>query len=205
MRRTILAAAFASGLAAVSIAMAQPAPAAPPTPQVVRGTVTAVGDGKLTLKTREGKEVVVNLTKTWGVQVTKPIKASDIQPGSFIGTAEMPQADGSGKSLEVHVFPPGVKMGEGHYGWDLKKGSMMTNGTVNKVSASHKGRALDVTYFTETRHIDVPPKTPIVLITHGDRGLVQPGVKVFLVVASTPNGLMSAGVAVGENGKAPPM
>jgi len=51
----------------------------------------------------------------------------------------------------------------------------------------------------------VPPKTPIVLITKGERGLVQPGVKVFLVVASTPNGLMSTAVAVGENGKAPPM
>jgi len=174
-------------------------------PQIVRGTVTAVGDDKLTLKSRDGKVVVVNLTKTWSVQVTKPIKASDIQPGSFIGTAEMPQADGSGKSLEVHVFPPGVKMGEGHYDWDLKKGSKMTNGTVNKVAASHKGRALDVTYFTETRHIDVPPKTPIVLITRGERGLVQPGVKVFLVVGSTPNGLISTGVAVGEHGKAPPM
>jgi hypothetical protein len=209
MRKTNIAAiavvAMASGLAAASLAMAQPAPAAPPAPQIVRGVVTAVGDDKLTLKGRDGKAVVVNLTKTWSVQVTKPIKSSDIQPGSFIGTAEMPQADGSGKSLEVHVFPPGVKMGEGHYGWDLKKGSMMTNGTVNKVAASHKGRALDVTYFTETRHIEVPPKTPIVLITRGERGLVQPGVKVFLVVASTPNGLMSSGVAVGENGKAPPM
>ncbi len=194
-----------SGLAAASVALAQPAPAAPPMPHIVRGAVTDVGDNKLTLKTRDGKVVVVNLTKTWTVQVTKPIKSSEIQPGSFIGTAEMPQPDGSGKSLEVHVFPPGVKMGEGHYDWDLKKGSKMTNGTVKTVASSRKGQALDVTYFTETRHIEVPPKTPIVLITRGERGLVQPGVKVFLVVASTPNGLMSTAVAVGENGKAPPM
>ncbi len=199
--------ALGGGLAAVSVALAQPAPApaAPPMPQIVRGAVTTLGDDKVALKTRDGKTVEVTLTKTWSVQVMKPIKASEIQAGSFIGTAEMPQADGSGKSLEVHVFPPGVKMGEGHYGWDLKKGSMMTNGTVKKVADSRKGRALDVTYFTETRHIDVPPKTPIVQITPGDRGLVKPGAKVFMVVASTPNGLMSTAIAVGEHGKAPPM
>ena len=201
MKKTILAV-LGFTLVSATVAVAQ---TEPPARQIVRGAVTVVGADKLTLKTREGKVVDVSLTKDWTVQVTKAITAADIQAGSFIGTTEMPQADGNGRSLEVHVFPPGVKVGEGHYGWDLKKGSMMTNGTVGKVAAGAKGRELDVTYSTGTRHIVVPPKAPIVQIGPGERGLIQPGVKVFLIALSTPNGLVANGVAVGEKGKAPPM
>ncbi len=97
-------------------------------------------------------------------------------------------------------------MGEGHYGWDLKKGSMMTNGTVGKVVTGAKGQELDVSYSTGTRHIVVPKKAPIVQIVPGERGLIQTGVKVFVIAIPTAAGaLISNGVSVGENGKAPPM
>lgn len=85
------------------------------------------------------------------------------RPGSFIGTA-MPKKDGTGKSLEVHVFPPGVKMGKGHYGWDLKKGSMMTNGTVGQVVAKKGSRHWEVSYSYGKRKITVPANVPIVQI-----------------------------------------
>ena len=204
---SIVAALVAIAAPALAQTPAAPAaPPAPPAPQIVRGTVTAVTPTALTVTARDGKVLTVGLSKDWAVQVTEPITAADIQAGSFIGTAEMPQADGTGRSLEVHVFPPGVKMGEGHYGWDLKKGSMMTNGTVGKVVAGDHGRELDVSYSTGVRHIVVPPKTPIVQITPGDRGLVKPGVKVFLVAIKTPDGaLVTNGAAVGAHGKAPPM
>lgn len=201
MKSTLLA--LVGGAAAVSMAMAQTA--APAGPQIIRGVVASVGANSVTVKTRDGKSVEIGLTPDWAVQITQPITAADIQAGSFIGTAEMPQADGVGRSLEVHVFPPGVKMGEGHYGWDLKKGSMMTNGTVGKVVSGAKGRELDVTYSTGVRHIVVPPKAPIVQIAPGDRGLIQQGAKVFVVAIATPKGLVTNGLAVGANGKAPPM
>lgn len=149
---------------------------------------------------------MVALTPDWNVQVTKPIDVSEIKPGSFIGTAEMPKAEGVGRSLEVHVFPPGVKIGEGHYGWDLKKGSKMTNGTVGKVKTVGRSRELEVSYSTGQRRIVVPPRTPIVQITGGERSVVKPGSKVFLVAAPKPGGgLITNSVAVGVNGAAPPM
>ena len=186
-------------------ALAQTA-ATPPGPAIVRGTVTAMTAASLTVKTDKGPQTV-GLTPTWTVAMTKPVAIDAIQPGSFIGTSEMPNRDGtSGKSLEVHVFPPGVKMGEGHYGWDLKPGSMMTNGTVGKVVAGKKGsRELDVSYPTGTRHLTVPAKVPVVQIGPGAREMVKLGVPVFMVVAKTPNGLMTNSVSVGENGAKPPM
>jgi len=190
-------------LAVSASAHAQSSPQLPP--QFVRGTVTAVTPTSLTLTSREGRPVTLGLTPDWTVQVTKPVTAADIQSGSFIGTAEMPTANGVGRSLEVHVFPPGVKFGEGHYGWDLKKGSMMTNGTVGKVVSNAAGRSFDVSYSTGVRHIVVPPGTPIVQIVPSDRGLIKPGSKVFIAAMQTPKGLVANSVAVGENGKAPPM
>ena len=204
MTRTSLAALAA--LAIATAAQAQPPAAAPPAPTVVRGTVTAMTPTQLTLKTDKGPETV-NLAPSWNVAVMKAVAIDAIQPGSFIGTTEMPSKDGStGKSLEVHVFPPGVKMGAGHYGWDLKPGSMMTNGDVATVVAGKKGsRELDVSYPTGTRHITVPAKVPVVQITPGKREMVKVGTPVFMVVGKTPNGLMAGSVSVGENGAKPPM
>jgi len=202
---------FRSAAPAAALLLATSAAAQPPAtpalaPKILRGEVVVVTPDKLTLKTLDGKVVEVVLAKTWTVSRTRAVTAAEILPGSFIGTTNMPESAGVGRSLEVHVFPPGVKMGEGHYGWDLKPGSMMTNGTVGKVVAGAKGRELDVAYSTGTRHIIVPPGTPIVQITPADRSAAQRGAKAFVVAGATPQGvLISNSVVVGENGVAPPM
>jgi hypothetical protein len=199
-----MAAAAATAALIASAAQAQP-PAAAPT--VVRGNVAALAGNTLTVKGAKGPAQAVTLAPNWTVAVMKPVTPDAITPGSFIGTAEMPQKDGTGRSLEVHVFPPGVKMGEGHYGWDLKKGSMMTNGTVGQVVAGKKGsRQLEVAYSYGKRTVTVPANVPIVQITGGSRDQIKPGVPVFLVVQKGANGqLMAGSVSIGENGAKPPM
>jgi len=207
MIKTLAAAAAALAFTA-STAAAQMA-AAPPAPTVLRGKVVALAGDSLTVKPeRGGPDQKVALAPTWSVAVMKPVAIDAIQAGSFIGTSEMPKGEGQGRSLEVHVFPPGVKMGEGHYGWDLKKGSMMTNGTVGKVVAGKKGsRELDVVYNNQpARHITVPANVPVVQITPGSREMLKPGLPVFMVVQKRPDGSMAAGsVSIGENGAKPPM
>jgi len=136
----------------------------------------------------------------------KAIDVSKIKPGSFIGSAEMPQKNGSGRSLEVHVFPPGVKAGEGHYAWDLKPGSMMTNGTVGKVTARSRGLQLQVAYPDGERRLVVPRGTPIVEITPGEPAMIKPGVAVFALTFKAPDGdAVVGGLSIGENGATPPM
>jgi len=195
---------IALALAAVLMIAAPALAQAPPT--VIRGVVKLLRPDAVVIRGRDGKVVTVKLSRDWAVAVTKPISVDAIQPGSFIGTAEMPQANGVGRSLEVHIFPPGVKIGEGHYGWNLRKGSMMTNGTVGKVVAGRNGRELDVSYSTGTRHIVVPPKVPIVEITGGERSQVKPGVPVFLVAQpAAGGGLMTNSLSIGVAGRPPPM
>ena len=69
------------------------------------------------------------------LQVVSLIQASlaDIKQGSYVGVAGMPQADGSQKALEVHIFPEAMRgVGDGHRGWDLQPSSTMTNGNVEQ-------------------------------------------------------------------------
>lgn len=195
----------AGALAALALSAAAALAQTPAGPTVVRGTVTALTATSVTVKTDKGPQTV-SLTPTWSVAVMKAVAIDAIQAGSFIGTAEMPKADGTGESLEVHVFPPGVKMGEGHYGWDLKPGSMMTNGTVGTVVAGKKGsRELDVTYSYGKRHIVVPANVPVVQIGAGKREMVKVGTPVFMVVQKASTGLMAGSISVGENGAKPAM
>ena len=56
---------------------------------------------------------------------------ADIKPGDFVGSAAIKGADGKMHAQEVHIFPEAMRgSNEGHYPWDLKPGSMMTNATV---------------------------------------------------------------------------
>lgn len=195
---TVMAA--VAGLIFATTAAAQ----TPPTP--VRGVVTSLTADSVTLMGKDGKSTVIALTPNWVVSMVRPISADAIKPGSFIGTTEVPQKDGTGRSLEVHIFPPGVKVGEGHYGWNLRKGAMMTNGTVGTVTKAGKGQAMEVTYPTGARKITVPARVPIVEITPGERAMVKRGVPAFVVAGPKPGGgLISGAVVVGLNGKAPPM
>ncbi len=202
MKRTHPLLALSSLLLPLAAIAQAPPPGPPP---VARGVIVSLANDTLTLKTDAGTTESIALSKDWKVTVLKPVDISAIQPGSFIGTAEMPQKDGTGRSLEVHVFPPGVKAGEGHYGWDSKKGSMMTNGTVGKVTTGAKGRELQVTYPNGERKIVVPKGVPIVQFTDGERSLIKPGIPAFLIAPKTPNGLVANGIVIGENGARPPM
>jgi hypothetical protein len=179
-------------------------PTAPPT--FLRGVVSAIDNDSVTLTLASGESRRLALAPDCRVSVLKPIELAKIQPGSFIGSAEMPQKNGTGRSLEVHVFPPGVKAGEGHYAWDLKPGSMMTNGTVGKVVAKHRGLQLEVAYPNGHRRMIVPRGTPIVEITPGEPAMIKVGIAVFAIVGKAADGSdIVGGLSIGENGATPPM
>ena len=139
----------------------------------------------------------------------KNIDVGAIQPGSFIGTTNVDKPDGTGQSTEVHVFPPGQRGGEGHYPMPGQN-AMMTNGDVTTVVTSAKGQEVDIKYNgrggSGVRHVVVPPGTPVVQFTPGDRSLIKPGVHVLMFAAKGQDGALHAmGVITGENGAAPPL
>jgi hypothetical protein len=176
--------------------------------QRIRGDVVAIDGFNLQVKSREGEALAIRLAENYTVTAVVKIDASAIKPGIFVGTASMPQPDGTFKSLEVLVLPESMRgSNEGHYPWDLKPGSMMTNATVADVSsAGAAGQRLTLRYKDGEKNIVVPPDVPIVTFEPGDKSMVIPGAHVLLTATRQPDGSMTATrIAVGKNGLVPPM
>ncbi len=205
MRRLLIPFAAALGAVVISTGAWAQAPAAPPAFTQLRGTVQSLDGLKLVVLQNDGP-AAVTLSDGWTVTLLKSVDVGSIQPGSFIGTTEVEKPDGTGVSQEVHVFPPGVKLGAGHYAWGSDGKAMMTNGDVTGVVKGAAGPQLDIEYPGGKRHVVVPPGTPVVMFTNGDRAAIKPGLAVFVLAVRAADGSYGAnGVSIGENGKAPPM
>jgi hypothetical protein len=200
MRRHIVL--MAAGIAAVGPVWAADAPA----PARLRATIDQATENGLVLTTRAGEKVTVTIAPDATVAALVKIRLEDIKPNSFIGSAAMPQPDGTQKALEVHVFPESMRgTGEGHRPFDLKPESTMTNGTVGSVTGT-SGRTLTVTYQGGEKTIVVPPDTPIVTYEPGSRAMLVPGAHIILFGTSAADGKITANrISVGKDGLVPPM
>ncbi|MBB4292668.1 hypothetical protein GGE16_004747 [Rhizobium leguminosarum] len=161
---------------------------------------------ELKVRTRDGKDVGIKIgadTKIASVMLTD---LSAIKPDSYIGTAAAPQADGTLKALEVHIFPPSMRgVGEGSGPWDMQPNSTMTNGSVGSILGAD-GRTLTVKYESGEKKVFIPADVPIVSIEPADRSVLKIGAKVLLLAAKAGDESLSAfAVNVGANGIAPPM
>ncbi|WP_248737936.1 DUF5666 domain-containing protein [Pseudomonas kribbensis] len=172
----------------------------------VRGEITGVSSDSLKVHVNTGENVVVQLTPDTKVRAVTLANIEDIKPGSYIGSAAIPQEDGTLKALEVHVFPPELAgSGDGHRPFDLAKGSSMTNGSVGDLVVSN-GRVLTVNYKGGQQKILVPEDVPIVNLTPGDRSLLKVGVKIVTFVTQSADGTLTAqSISAGKDGVKPPM
>jgi hypothetical protein len=193
--------------AVVLLAAAGVADALAQQPQTVRvrGAIEKVDGNTVVVKTADGADVTLTLAAN--AQIVGVVKASlaDIKAGSFVGSAAMPQPDGSQKALEVHIFAESQRgTGEGHRPYTIPN-STMTNGTVGATVTGNDGHTLTVKYKEGEKKIVVPPGTPVVRYEIGDKSELSAGAQVALLnVVKKPDGsLEGARVNVGRNGLAP--
>jgi hypothetical protein len=208
IERRSMFAAMGLGLAAMALGgvVAVPALAQTTPPPRIRGTISAIDGSMLTVTSRGGDATKVSLRGDTAVTVIAPAQIGDIKPGSYIGTAAMPQPDGSLKAMEIQVFPESMRgVGEGNRPYDLQPQSTMTNGTVGDVVGT-SGRTLTLKYKGGVKQVAVPANAPIITYEKGDRSLLVPGAHVIVTTAQAQDGTLTADrVAVGKNGLTPPM
>ena len=144
----------------------------------LRGTVDRMEGPMYVMKLRDGTEAKVALAENGVVVAIIKASLSDIKQGSFVGSTGMPQADGSQKAIEVHIFPEAMRgTGEGHYPWDLRPQSTMTNANVEQTVAGVDGQLLTLKYKDGEKKILVSPDTIIVTYVPGDKSEITPGTK----------------------------
>jgi hypothetical protein len=174
----------------------------------IRGSIERVDGNTIVVKSRDGAELKVALANNALIVAIVKASMADIKQGSFVGVTGMPQADGSQRAIEVHIFPEAMRgTGEGHYAWDLRPGSTMTNANVEQTVTGVDGQTLSVKYKDGEKKLIVPPDATIVTYVTGDKSELKPGTKVFIAAAKKqPDGTLEAPrVNYGRDGLTPPM
>jgi hypothetical protein len=171
-----------------------------------RGTIEKVDGSTLTVKPRTGDPVTVTFSGDTKILAATSGKLADIKSESYIGTAAIPQPDGTQKALQVTVFSSSLRgTADGHYPWDLGSNSTMTNGAVGTLSGTD-GRTMLVKYQGGEKKVVVPDDVPVTLVDPGEKSIVVPGAKVVAFTKAGPDGKLNAAVLiVGRNGTVPSM
>jgi hypothetical protein len=129
----------------------------------IRGPMERIEGPVYVVKNRDGAELKLTVTDNPLFVAISPSTITDIKPGMFNGSAAMMQPDGTQKAIEVHIFPESMRgTGEGHYDWDLKPQSKMTNGNVEQRVAAVDAPILTVKYKEGEKKVLVTPETVVV-------------------------------------------
>jgi hypothetical protein len=174
----------------------------------IRGAVTGFDNHELQVKTREGKDLKVNVTDNTKINVLSTLRMSDIKQGSLVGVTAIQKGPGTPlKAREVHLFTEAQRgTGEGHYDWDLEPGSSMTNANVDAIVNTNNGKELTLSYKGGSQKIIVPQGVPIVTFKPADKSVLKAGAQVFIITQQAADGSLTAQrILVGKDGMKPPM
>src|ERR1700730_11742231 len=131
MRAVSLLTVAVVGVVALPALAQNPPPANPPVR--LRGTIDKLDGHTLTVKSRDGQSVTVNLADNVAVVYLVKKTMADIKTGDYLASTGIKGTDGKIHAVEVRIFPEAQRgTGEGQFPWDLMPDSIMTNATVGK-------------------------------------------------------------------------
>lgn len=169
----------------------------------VRGTITALKGDVLMVKTREGRDIQLNLAPDASISTAKAIKLQDIKAGTYIGVTSVKGADGRLVAKEVHTIPPQAP--SGHMPWDLLPNSSMTNANLAATTQASGGNEITLKYKDGEQKILVTAETAVVTFEPGSRADLKPGETIFSSARVGDDGkFMAQRVSVSKNGVKPP-
>ncbi|HEX2525335.1 MAG TPA: hypothetical protein VHL31_03410 [Geminicoccus sp.] len=171
----------------------------------IRGTLIEFDVSKITVAKRDGGVEPIGIDSNTRYLSVTPVGIDAIKPGSYIGVAGLPQADGTIKALGVMVFPEQARgMNEGSFPWDLQPESTMTNATVAKVETAASGREVQVTYKGGSQTIEIVDAGAIASFAPASESALVEGAKVTVFVEQGAGLPTARSVLVGKDGFTPP-
>jgi hypothetical protein len=169
----------------------------------VRGTITELNGDVLAVKSRDGRDLQLNLTPDAQVVTTKATTAAEFQPGSYVGVTSVKGNDGRLVAKRVHALGPQVP--SGHTAWDSIPDSMMTNANVTSTAQVSGGSELTLKYKDGEQKILVTPETEYYSFVPGSRADLKPGETIFSGARVGDDGKFTTQrVAVSKDGVKPP-
>jgi hypothetical protein len=170
----------------------------------IRGTLTAVKDGTISVQNAKGETVPIKLANDAGLFLVTKADMSAIQSGKFVGITSFEEG-GKRVAREVHVFDESLRgLAEGHYPWDLEaKPNMMTNANIAKIEEVGTDRVVKVNYSNGEQTITIPTSATVVAFNKAPADQLAVGRKVFIVMKK--DAPEAAAVVIGAEGVKPPM
>jgi len=200
----LIAALAVTALSATSVMAQQP--------QRLAGEIQRVDGNLVFAKARDGSPVTIKLADKLVVTAVLKATVADIELGAYIGSGAVPQADGSQKAVEVHIFAESQRgQGDGHRpGWYGAQNGTMTNGAVEPTgavlaSASGSDPSFIVKYKEGDKRIVVPANAHIVRYEVGNKSDVKEGVQFVMqaAVKQADGTFTSDRINVGRDGARP--
>ena len=172
-------------------------------PQRIRGTITSLSGDSLMVKTREGRDVTLQLTPDAQVVTTKKGTMADFKTGSFVGVTSV--KDGSGRLVAQRVHALGPQVPQMHGAWDSIPNSMMTNANIESSAQVSGGNELTLKWKDGEQKILVTPQTEFFTFESGTRADLKPGETIFAGARMDNDGkLVAPRVVVSKDGVKPP-
>src|ERR1700756_807407 len=106
----------------------------------VRGTIESLDGDVLSVKTREGKDMKIQLAPDAQISTTKKVSADEFKPGSYVGVTSVKGPGGQLVAKRVHALGPQVP--QMHAAWDSIPDSMMTNSNITAITKAGNGNEL---------------------------------------------------------------
>jgi len=172
-------------------------------PSRIRGTITSLDGDVLSVKTREGKDVQLQLAPDAQVVTPKKVSAGEFKQGSYVGVTSLKGPDGRLVAKRVHALGPQVP--QMHGAWDSIPGSTMTNSNITGIANAGSGGELTLKNKDGEQKILVNAETEYYNFTPGTRADLKKGETIFTGAKMEGEGKYSTGrVAVSKDGVKPP-
>ena len=179
--------------------------------QRLSGTIERVMGNFIFAIGRDGSTITIKLADNATVTAVLKATVADIKPGDYIGSGAVPQADGSQKAVEVHIFARPQADGGHHYaGWYGAPNGTMTNGFVQPVvvgvaRAEGGDQSFVVKYPEGEKTIVVPASAHIARYIVGSKDDLKPGAPFRIQsAAKQSDGTYTAtSISVGKDGGRP--
>ena len=169
----------------------------------VRGTINAVNGDVLSVKSRDGRDIQLQLAPDAQVVVPKKVSAAEFKPGSYVGVTSVKDAQGRLVAKRVHALGPQVP--QMHGAWDSIPNSFMTNANIESMAKVSGGNELTLKYKDGEQKILVTPETEYYNFGPGTREDLKPGAMIFAGAKVEGDGkFMAPRIVVGKDGVNPP-
>lgn len=207
----------AIALAAVALMLGPPARAADEAdPDHVRGEITAVEDGAIVVKARDGQSLRLELVEDTTILTLAKGSFTEVDFGVYVGSVAVKLEEYSPiirdsavwlhRGFELRLIDDQLRgIALGHKQWTLTKETIISHGWVDDI----EDRVLSIKWgpsdYDET-DVEIPRDAPVNRMSLADRGQIKRGAHVFAGARKAPDGkYVAVFVIVGRDGIVPPI